>query len=125
MQGNLREMSLIQILFSFKGRINRGTFWVASFSAGAVFLIVVLLTFGISSSAGEGDADPAIIFLIYLIPMEWIILAMQVKRWHDRNKSGWMVLIRFIPILGGLWTLIELGFLPGTIGTNKYGDDPL
>jgi uncharacterized membrane protein YhaH (DUF805 family) len=49
---------------------------------------------------------------------------MNVRRWHDRNKSGWMVLINLIPIVGGLWSFLELGFLPGTKWVNEYGPDP-
>jgi Protein of unknown function (DUF805) len=50
---------------------------------------------------------------------------MQVKRWHDRGKSGWMVLINLIPLIGWVWTLVELGLLEGTLGPNQYGEDPL
>ena len=38
---------------------------------------------------------------------------------------GWWVLIAFVPVIGGLWYLIECGFLPGTVGANNYGADPL
>ncbi len=48
-----------------------------------------------------------------------------MKRYHDRNKSGWWVLIVFVPVIGGLWYLIECGFLRGTPGPNNYGPDPL
>ena len=51
--------------------------------------------------------------------------AVGIKRFHDRNKSGWWYLIVFIPIIGGLWFLIECGFLKGTDGDNDYGSDPL
>ena len=50
---------------------------------------------------------------------------MQVKRWHDRGKSGWWVLIALIPLVGPIWAIIETGFLPGTSGPNEYGPDPL
>lgn len=30
-----------------------------------------------------------------------------------------------LPRVGGLWALIETGFLPGTAGDNEYGPDPL
>lgn len=50
---------------------------------------------------------------------------MQIKRWHDLDKSGWWVLINFIPIVGGLWCLVECGFLKGTVGPNRFGPDPL
>jgi uncharacterized membrane protein YhaH (DUF805 family) len=55
----------------------------------------------------------------------WPSLAVSIKRWHDRGKSGWWVLIALVPLIGGLWALIETGFLPGTSGTNQYGPDPL
>jgi len=55
----------------------------------------------------------------------WIGLAIAAKRWHDRNKSAWWILIVFVPVVGGLWYLIECGFLKGTTGSNKYGADPL
>ena len=54
-----------------------------------------------------------------------IATATNIKRWHDRDKSGWMVLILLIPLLGWLWSLIELGFLRGTEGENRFGPDPL
>ena len=58
------------------------------------------------------------------IPMLWISVAVQCKRWHDRDKSGWWFLINFIPIIGPLWAFIELGCLRGTMGPNLYGADP-
>ncbi len=125
MQENLGKMSLSQILFSFTGRIGRGTFWAVWFSMMAVSLVIGLMIGGISSSGDEGAAAAGVIHFLYLILSGWVGLAMQVKRWHDRDKSGWMVLINFIPILGWLWALVELGFLQGTIGPNQYGEDPL
>ncbi len=62
-----------------------------------------------------------IIYAVVGILGIWVGLAVSVKRWHDRNKSGWWVLIVLIPIIGGIWALIELGFLPGTEGPNAYG----
>jgi len=55
--------------------------------------------------------------LIILIPA----ILIYIKRFHDRDKSGWWVLIGLIPIIGALWLLIELGFLKGTDGPNRYG----
>ncbi|MEO0416282.1 MAG: DUF805 domain-containing protein, partial [Verrucomicrobiota bacterium] len=54
----------------------------------------------------------------------WISLAVSVKRWHDRGKSGLWVLVNFIPVVGGLWELIECGCLDGDYGKNQYGLDP-
>ena len=51
----------------------------------------------------------------------YIFAAIAAKRWHDRNKSGWWSLLSFVPVLGPLWVLFELGSLPGTPGKNQYG----
>ncbi len=63
--------------------------------------------------------------MIVLLPLAyWLIIAAYVKRFHDRDKSAWWLLVGFVPVLGPIWLLIELGFLRGTIGANRYGPDP-
>ena len=66
-----------------------------------------------------------VVALLVLIVAFWISLAIAVKRWHDRGKSGWWVLIALVPVIGGFWYIIECGFLKGTTGANAYGADPL
>ncbi|WP_437678437.1 DUF805 domain-containing protein [Sorangium sp. So ce131] len=55
----------------------------------------------------------------------WIHLAIYVKRWHDRGKSGWWQLILLIPYIGSLWVFIECGCMVGNAGPNQFGPDPL
>jgi uncharacterized membrane protein YhaH (DUF805 family) len=62
---------------------------------------------------------------LLMLPVLIVGIIVQIKRWHDRDKSGWWVLINFIPIVGGLWSLVECGFLKGTDGPNQFGPDPL
>lgn len=59
-----------------------------------------------------------VLLLLYVIFFTWIGLAVNVKRWHDLDKSGWSELIRV-----GAW--FELGFHRGTYGPNRFGPDPL
>jgi uncharacterized membrane protein YhaH (DUF805 family) len=66
-----------------------------------------------------------IVFFVISIALFWVSLAVAVKRWHDRGKSAWWILIVFVPVVGGIWYLIECGFLEGTSGANRYGADPL
>ena len=49
---------------------------------------------------------------------------MQVKRWHDRDKGAIWLLVNFIPYVGPLWVFVELGFLAGTPGGNRFGPGP-
>jgi uncharacterized membrane protein YhaH (DUF805 family) len=62
--------------------------------------------------------------LIYLVLLFWVGLAVHIKRWHDRDKSGWWVLTGFIPVVGPIWSLIECGILDGTPGPNRFGLSP-
>ncbi|GAB1255595.1 DUF805 domain-containing protein [Aurantivibrio plasticivorans] len=110
-------MTIKDILFSFQGRIGRGKFW-------AVYLATIVVTYTLMFAVGLLLPDPAIfgaLTFILMVPMIWISLAIQVKRWHDRNKSGWWVCIAFVPIIGAFWALIENGFLAGDEGINNFG----
>ena len=119
------------LLFSFQGRINRAKFWLIHIAMDVVFFILMGIGFGAAALSGDPDAAMAamgptgVIALLLCIPLVWIGLAVSVKRWHDRNKSGWWILISLVPVIGGLWFLIECGFLRGTVGPNTYGADPL
>jgi len=108
-----------KILFSFEGRINRKPFWMIIL----VFLIGLIVTTVIDMETTGQDTGIASI-LFYLI-MVWPLLAIQVKRWHDVDKSGWWLLIGIIPIVGAIWAFIVNGFFTGTEGTNRFGDNPL
>lgn len=117
-----------RIAFSFKGRIGRQTFWVSLLIANAVgYGLSLIWNSGLSGSDTSEATIIAIgvLSLILLIVLVWVNLAIQVKRWHDLDKSGWWVLINLIPVIGGLWALIELGFVKGTAGPNRFGEDPL
>ena len=50
-------------------------------------------------------------------------LAVAVRRLHDIGKSGWMLLIGLIPLVGAIWLLILL-LRDSEAGENKYGPNP-
>jgi len=110
----------VKDLLTTDGRIPRSTYW-KFFAFFYAFCIVVGL-FGQDPSLPEWAQ---VVLGLVALPVLLTGLIVQIKRWHDRDKSGWWVLINFIPILGGLWSLIECGFLKGTNGRNGYGRDPL
>ena len=57
---------------------------------------------------------------IFILLALYPSFAVGVKRCHDRNRSGWFLLIGVIPLLN-LWLLVELGLLSGTRGPNRFG----
>jgi uncharacterized membrane protein YhaH (DUF805 family) len=125
------------LLFSFDGRVNRAKFWLVVIATDVVLFVlfgILAAVTGVSMDVAADGSMPSLggagliaglIGLLLVVLGVWIGLAMGVKRYHDRNKSGWWVLIALVPVIGGLWYLIECGFLRGTAGPNQYGADPL
>ncbi len=107
---------------SLEGRIGRQSYWMGILAIMAISAISLMVDFllGTISERGYGLVS-SIVGLIMIYPM----IMLYAKRWHDRDKSGWWTLISLIPLIGGLWMLIECGFLRGTAGPNRFGPDPL
>lgn len=123
--------------FSFSGRIGRQTYWLSYVLLPIAVLIVYGIIFGVaagpslSSVSDEGvpQFSPVAYALLAVGAVLYILLiicslAGQVKRLHDRGRSGWFVLLGFVPLVN-IWILIEVAFLKGTAGPNEYGADPL
>ncbi|HEX9658865.1 MAG TPA: DUF805 domain-containing protein [Rhodothermales bacterium] len=107
------------ILFSFEGRINRSKYWGYTLLLAVGMMVVAFIGFSFAGEIGLWSSyGLAVLFVV------WPALAVSIKRCHDRNRSGWFVLVSLIPIVS-IWYLIEVGFLRGTDGPNDYGEDPL
>ncbi len=109
-------------IFSFDGRIKRGTFWA---TIAPLFLISFVLQIAMAASKNnEGVIGIAVIAIIFFIPAIWVAIATFVNRWHDLYMSGWMVLIMLIPFVNIL-VILYLGIAPGSEGANKFGEEPV
>ncbi|MFD0934030.1 DUF805 domain-containing protein [Methylobacterium trifolii] len=127
------------LLFSAQGRIARGQFWkgvllsTLAILAAAFVLNMVLAQFIPNEAGPDGgfsvngaNALPFILVnLVVGVLLTWISICLGIKRFHDRGKPGIWVLIMFVPFIGGIWYLVETGFLKGTAGPNAFGPDPL
>ena len=110
--------SLRRLLFDFKGRIGRRTWWlwgVAAMLGLGRYFTVLLRVVGVSAHVTEGLVNMMLL---------WPALALSVKRWHDRDRAGWWVLVTLIPVIGWAWAVVENGLLPGSSGANRYGGRP-
>lgn len=150
-------MDLITFMFGFRGRISRGKYWIAV----AIYAVAVIAFSLIAIDALRMlDKNSAIDFLggglalwvsglSLTMVVLWSGFATGIKRLHDRDKSGWWILLFWLaPMLLVIaervaihgvrgvvlwiisaaltvWAIIELGCLPGTPGPNNYGPDPL
>ena len=105
-----------------KGRARKKEYW-----AFMLFMLPIFLILGMLSVTGIG----AIVGLVVLLAAFPARISLVIRRLHDANLSGWFALynlIAFIPVIGEiLLFIIEIiiGLLPGTVGENKFGADPL
>ena len=105
------------LLLALEGRVNRKVLWLNFVVPYIVIAIVLVIIDGIAGTLG-------VLSTVFYIIMIWPHIAVGVKRCHDRGRTGWFLLIFFVPLLQ-LWPLVELYFLKGTTGSNEYGEDPL
>jgi len=106
----------------FQGRSRRKEYWM--FVLGVVVVAIVLsfieAALGLSGMVfGLYGPLTALLVLAIIVPG----IAVQVRRFHDQDKTGWLVLLGFIPIVGGIILLVFM-LLEGTKGPNQYGPDP-
>ncbi|EFL46372.1 hypothetical protein HMPREF9296_0716 [Prevotella disiens FB035-09AN] len=84
--------------FDFNSTTSRKRFWLA-----CLYYTLVLI------GAGAVDlllGDPFIFYSIFALVLAIPALALQVRRLHSINKSGWWILISAIPLVGVIWLLV-------------------
>ena len=124
-----KEPSLLDLAISavkhkyllFNGRASRKEFWaVMLFSVLISFALQLLYTLGfaISDNLGLLLALPFVIFSLGMVIPQ---LAVSVRRLHDTDKSGWWLVLSFIPIFGTI-ALIVLFSLASSEGDNRFGE---
>lgn len=104
----------------FEGRARRAEYWYFQL---VQFIILILFFVGFSL-LGERAGVLQMLYLVFAYGTLLPGLAVTVRRLHDINRSGWMVLVQLIPIVGIFWILFILSKV-GTKGANQYGADPL
>jgi len=147
-------MNVAQLFFSFTGRINRAKYWAAivvfiiiamiSFAVAYIgeetpalhvlgFIIdVALLIAGLAVGAKRlHDRDKSAWWLLvfYILPSVLIIIGSLMFFYGIGAESAGGVIGSVVFYALGLgvliWAIVELGFLPGTAGPNRFGPDPL
>ena len=137
------------LFFNFNGRINRAKYWLAMLVFAVIYIVLAIAGYVTDNSAIYQAVNGMLNIVIFISS-----LAVGIKRLHDRNKSGWYLLLFYIvpgilvtaaavmyvtmddatltsAVLGlaafaiGVWAFVELGCLRGTVGANRYGPDPI
>ncbi len=123
-------MDYKNLLLSHKGRIPRSVYWLNFVLPYLVISVVLNIIDSVSGTRIAIDpnlgaaAGLGILSTLFGLLMIYPSIVVAAKRCHDRGRTGWFQLVLIVPIVQ-LWPMIEVLFLKGTTGSNKYGDDPL
>lgn len=105
--------------FDFKSKISRKDYWLtilASFIVSFIIAIILRVVFEYEVIIDYTNfivtrvaADPGLLIndiwtYLNIIPS----LSIAIRRLHDINRSGFWVLISFVPVIGWIWLLILL-----------------
>jgi uncharacterized membrane protein YhaH (DUF805 family) len=141
--------TIINLLFGYDGRIGR----LYCFLGFLGFVAIISFLSGIAEdvTAGTGDIGRYVALVFIVGPGIWMHSAVTIKRLHDRDKSApWYLIygiaplvlfiaaiyfygvrafeissiLFFVSIAGLIWAIVELGFLRGTPGPNRFGPAP-
>lgn len=135
----MKEWMLLPLrrYFEFSGRSRPREYWLY-----ALFLLLCMIVIGIverllglgsgeewlyrngfnlrAGASHQGGVLTGLFALATLIPS----IAVSVRRLHDSDRSGWWLLLAFIPLIGQIWLLV-LMIIGGTRGPNRFGPDPV
>ena len=108
----------------FSGRARRSEYWY-SYLAYQLFTIVISAGFSAFQIYQIGLAN-IYVFLVALFAVGTLLpmLAVQVRRLHDIDKSGWNIFWFIIPFVGFILMIVWY-CRRGTVGDNRFGPDPL
>lgn len=111
----------------FQGRSRRKEFWMFTLMNFIVTIVLYgLIIMGMDFQTGQMGVLSMLgggLLIIYALAILVPSIAVHVRRFHDQDKSGWLVLLTFIPAIGGLIVLVFM-CIEGTRGPNRFGDDP-
>jgi len=100
----------------FNGRSRRAEYWYFILFHAIIIFVLSIISYVI------GD-NRYILREIYMLAALFPVLGVTIRRLHDIGRSGWEVLINFVPFIGTLW-FIALMTNIGDRGDNKYGPNP-
>jgi uncharacterized membrane protein YhaH (DUF805 family) len=100
----------------FTGRARRMEYWMYTL----IYVLIAIVLGLLDAMLGDAQILGGLLAIALFLPS----LGVTVRRLHDTGRSGWWVLIAFVPIAGVIVLLVFM-CLAGTSGSNPYGEDPL
>ncbi|MGA8261641.1 MAG: DUF805 domain-containing protein [Arenicellales bacterium] len=105
----------------FQGRARRKEYWFFVLFNIIITIVLVAVDGAIGTTHVQGGMGvlSGIYTLAVLIPA----IGVAVRRLHDTNRTGWWLLIAFVPLVGAIVLIIFL-VLDSNPGDNQYGANP-
>lgn len=106
---------------TFSGRARRKEYWYFVL----FYMLIFFVLWGIDSATGTAGEtkDWGLLSGIFSLAMLIPSIAVGVRRLHDTGRSGWWLLLSFIPLVGAL-VLIFFMVQDSESQTNAYGPSP-
>jgi uncharacterized membrane protein YhaH (DUF805 family) len=104
--------------FVYEGRASRSAYWWYALSMGIVGIVFEIIV-AILGAATHSGGLVAILAILFWIGAVIVSLPLAVRRLHDTDRSGWWLLLSFVPF-GGLVVFV-FSVLEGTRGPNRFG----
>ncbi|MGQ4582322.1 DUF805 domain-containing protein [Lysobacter sp. F60174L2] len=113
-------LKVLKNYVGFEGRARRKEYWMFT-----LFNVIVSFVLGIIDGLGGLMTESGIgmLGLLYTLAVLLPSIAVGVRRLHDIDKSGWWLLLVFIPLIGAI-VLLVFAVMEGTRGSNRFGEDP-
>lgn len=107
----------------FTGRARRAELWWFALVNFVAYIVIFVVAFILGSISDGLGALGVFLYVVYALAVIVPSLAVAVRRLHDTGKSGWMLLIGLIPLVGPI-VLLVFYFTDGDPGDNQYGASP-
>ena len=110
---------------TFSGRATRSEYWYFVLIYSITYTILMGIDFAIgtfSKQLMENGSFLGFLSTAYSLVLFLPSLAVTVRRLHDINKSGWWILLIFVPIIGFILLVVYL--CTNSKEDNKYGINP-
>lgn len=110
----------------FTGRASRREFWMFQLvPLGAIVGSAVVVAAAGEDEYGDLNGFGSMMLALLVLALVGLVvpqLAVQVRRFHDQNRSGWFAALNLVPYVGPFIVFVMM-LLEGTSGDNRFGSD--
>lgn len=114
-------LKVLKNYVGFSGRARRKEYWMFTLFNLIAFVIAMVLDNMLGLNFEGIGYGP--IYSLYALAVFLPGVAVSIRRLHDTDRSGWWLLLAFIPLIGAIILIIWLA-TDGTPGDNRFGSNP-